>query len=48
MAIFTIPFAYTGNANVDLLELVAPTAAKWIVLGFDIGANRRFGRAEKA
>lgn len=47
MAIFTIPFAYTGNANVDLLELVAPTAAKWIVLGFDIGQTSDAGDANE-
>lgn len=47
MAIFTIPFEYTGNANVDLLELVAPTAAKWIVLGFDIGQTSDAGDANE-
>lgn len=47
MAIFTIPFAYTGNANVDLLELVAPTAAKWIILGFDIGQTSDAGDANE-
>lgn len=45
MAVFTIPFAYTGNANVDLLEIVAPTAAKWIILGFDIGQTSDTGDA---
>lgn len=37
MAVFTVPFAYTGAANVDLLEMVAPTAKGLILLGFDIG-----------
>lgn len=45
MAVFTVPFAYTGNANVDLLEIVAPTAAKWIILGFDIGQTSDTGDA---
>lgn len=45
MAVFTVPFAYTGNANVDLLEIVAPTAAKWIILGFDIGQTSDVGDA---
>lgn len=45
MAVFTIPFAYTGNANVDLLEIVAPTATKWIILGFDIGQTSDVGDA---
>lgn len=45
MSVFTIPFAYTGNANVDLLEIVAPTAAKWVILGFDIGQTSDVGDA---
>lgn len=45
MATFTVPFAYTGSANVDLLEMVAPTAAKWIILGFDIGQTSDVGDA---
>lgn len=45
MAVFTIPFAYTGNANVDLLEMVAPTAKGLIILGFDIGQTSDVGDA---
>lgn len=47
MSVFAIVVAYTGLANVDLCELVAPTSSKWIILGFDLGQISDFGDAQE-
>ncbi len=43
--VFTVPFAYTGNASVDLLEVVAAAAKPLVILGFDIAQTSDVGDA---
>jgi hypothetical protein len=43
--VFTVPFAYTGNANVDLAEVVAASGKPLLILGYDIGQTSDVGDA---
>lgn len=43
--VFRVPFAYTGNANVDLCELNAAAGKPLVILGFDIGQTSDVGDA---
>jgi hypothetical protein len=41
--VFRVPFAYTGNANVDLSEITAAAGKPLVILGFDIGQTSDVG-----
>lgn len=43
--VFRVPFAYTGNANVDLSEVTAASTKPLVILGFDIGQTSDVGDA---
>lgn len=43
--IYRVPFAYTGNANVDLAEVTAASTKPICILGFDIGQTSDVGDA---
>lgn len=43
--IYSVPFAYTGNANVDLVEVVAASTKPLVILGFDVGQSSDVGDA---
>jgi hypothetical protein len=45
--VYTVPFAYTGNANVDLVEVTAASSKPIIILGWDIGQSSDFGDAQE-
>lgn len=46
-AVYTVPFAYTGNANVDLVEITAAAAKPLVVLGYDICQTSDVGDAQE-
>ena len=43
--VFRVPFAYTGNANVDLSEITAASGKPCVILGFDVGQTSDVGDA---
>lgn len=43
--VYTVPFAYTGNASVDLSEIVAAAGKPCLILGYDIGQTSDVGDA---
>lgn len=43
--VFRVPFAYTGNANVDLCEINVASTKPGVVLGFDIAQSSDVGDA---
>jgi len=45
--VFRVPFAYTGNANVDLCAIVAASGKPLVVLGYTIGQTSDFGDAQE-
>lgn len=42
---FNVPFAYTGNANVDLLEINVASTKPLLILGYDIQQTSDVGDA---
>lgn len=45
--VYTVPFAYTGNANVDLSEIVAHASKQLVILGVDICQTSDVGDASE-
>lgn len=43
--VYTVPFAYTGNANVDLVELNVASTKPLVILGYDIQQTSDVGDA---
>ncbi len=41
--VFRVPFAYTGSANVDLVEVTAASSKPCVCLGFSIGQTSDVG-----
>lgn len=43
--VYSVPFAYTGNANVDLAEIVAASSKPIVILGWDLSQTSDVGDA---
>lgn len=43
--VYRVPFAYTGNGNVDLVEITAASGKPCVVLGYKIGQTSDVGDA---